>query len=222
MVLASSLLAVALAHRISVVRDFRAGHFGNLLQRAEDADDYVSAGSAFFGLTQLVIVVLFVIWMFRAAKNNEALGRTGARFGPGWSIWSWFVPIANFVVPVLIMQDLWRGSTVASRRGDRSWRAVSGSGLVAAWWAAWVASWIRFLDAGSGLHNGGSLADIETSNMLALVGVVATAVAAILALLVVRALHAPSARHPARPAGRVRDGRARGVSASGSDHTLRP
>jgi Domain of unknown function (DUF4328) len=188
MVLASSLLAVALAHRIAVVRDFRAGHFANLLQRAEDADDYVSAGSAFFGLTQLVIVVLFIVWMFRAAKNNEALGRVGARFEPGWSIGSWFIPIANFVIPVLIVQDLWRGSSAASRRGDRAWRAAPASGLVAAWWLAWVTSWVRFAASGSGLHDGASLADIETGNTVALVGVVATAIAAVLALLVVRTL----------------------------------
>jgi Domain of unknown function (DUF4328) len=188
MVAASLLLAVALGNRIALVRDLKAGHFGDVLTRAQDADDFVSASASIFGLVQLAIIVLFIIWMFRAAKNNEALGRQGPRFSPGWSIGSWFIPFANFVIPVLIMQDLWRGSVRQTRRGAVAWRSASGSALVGFWWAAFLASIVRFSYSGSGLHDSGSLDDIETSNTVALVGVVFSAIAAILALLVVRSL----------------------------------
>jgi hypothetical protein len=188
MVAASALLAIALVNRIALVRDLKAGHFGDVLNRAEDADDFVSATSSIFVLTQLVIVVMFIIWMFRAAKDNEALGRTGARFAPGWSIGGWFIPLANFVIPVLIVQDLWRGSDRETRRGVGTWRAGAGSALVGFWWAAWLASLVRFAYSDSGLHGRGSLDAIETSNTVALVGVIATAIASILALLVVRAI----------------------------------
>jgi uncharacterized protein DUF4328 len=190
MVLASALLAAALANRISVVRDVRAGHFVNILQRAQDADDYVNAASTVFVLTQVVIAVLFIVWMFRAAKNHEALGRANTRFGPGWAIGGWFIPIANLVMPILIMQDLWRGSDVTRPRADPNWRATRGSWLIGWWWAAWVASLVRFAYTGSGLHDSRSLDDIQTSNTVALVGVVALAVAAVLALFVVRTLSA--------------------------------
>ncbi len=94
----------------------------------------MSAASSLFVVVQLVIVVLFIVWMFRAAKNNEALGRSNARFGPGWSIGSWFIPIANLVIPVLIVQDLWRGAmprVPAATRGGatrpvRGWSAGGG------------------------------------------------------------------------------------------------
>jgi Domain of unknown function (DUF4328) len=188
MIAASALLGIALANRIAVVRDFKAGDFGNLLQRAEDADDFVNGASAFFGFTQLAIIVVFIIWMFRTAKNNEALGRKGARFSPGWSIGSWFIPFADLVIPVLIMQDLWRGSDTGSPRGDPRWRQVGGSALVGWWWCLLLLSFVRFTYSGSGLHGSGSLDDIETSNSVALAGVVATAIAAVLAVLVVRAL----------------------------------
>ena len=188
MVVSSALLAVALANRIGVVRDFREGRFGNILERADDADDFVSGASAVFLLTQLAIAVVFIVWMFRAAKNNEALGRVGARFTPGWSIGSWFIPLANLVIPVLITQDLWRGSTPETRRGDPSWRSASGSALVGWWWAAWVVSSLRFAYSGANFNDSGSLDDIETSNTVALVGVVVLAIAAVLALFVVRAL----------------------------------
>ena len=189
MTAASALLAAALVNRIALVNDLQAGQFANALTRAEDADDFVNSSSAIFGLTQLVIVVVFMIWMFRAAKNHEALGRQGPRFGPGWSIGAWFIPLANFVIPVLIVQDLWRGSERATLRGDPTWRRAPGSTLVGCWWAAWVvAAVLRFANSGAGLDGRTSLDDIEASNTVALVGVVATGVAAILALLVVRAL----------------------------------
>jgi hypothetical protein len=186
MVCAAVVLSVALANRISVVQDFEAGNFsGDFIGRANDADDFVDGASAFYGFTQLVIVVLFIIWQFRAAKNNEALDRSGARFGPGWSIGAWFIPLANLVIPVIIIQDLWRGATPTTPRGDPRWRSAKGSWLIGVWWGAWILSLLRFGASNAGLHDGNSLDDIETSNTIALVGVVATAIAAVLAAFVV-------------------------------------
>ena len=189
MVAASVLLAIAFAHRLSVAaRDFEHGHFGNAAQRADDADDFVTGGSSVYGMTQIVIVVLFIIWMFRSAKNNEALGRTGARYGPGWSIGSWFIPLANLLIPVMIMQDLWRGSDVKRRRDDGNWRTASRSALVGTWWAFWIASFLRYAAANAGFHGNTSLDHIKRGNTVALVGVVAAGIAAILAIFVVRGL----------------------------------
>ena len=185
MLAASAVLAAALANRISLVQDIQAGHFTDVLQRANDADDYVDGAAAFYGLTQLTIVVLFIIWQFRAAKNNEALDRLHARFGPGWSIGAWFIPLANLVIPVMIIQDLWRGATPETPRGDPRWRSAKGSWLVALWWTAWVVSLLRYGASNAGLHDSGSLDDIETSSTIALVGVIATAVAAVLGAFVV-------------------------------------
>jgi hypothetical protein len=188
MLCASVVLAVALVNRISVIDDFRAGHFAGILQRANDADDFVDGAATFYGLAQLVIVVLFIVWQFRAAKNNEALDRHGARWGPGWSIGAWFIPLFNLVVPVMIVQDLWRGATPGTPRGDPGWRRAKGSWLVALWWTAWVISLLRFFASNAGLHDSASLDDIKASNTVALVGVGATAVAAVLAAFVVLTL----------------------------------
>jgi hypothetical protein len=185
MLLAAGVLGAALANRISVIEDFKAGDFSDILQRANDADDFVSGSAAFYGLTQLAIVVLFIIWQFRAAKNNEALYRPRPRFTPGWSIGGWFIPVANLVIPLLIVQDLWRGATPSTPRGDPRWRSARGSWLVGVWWAAWLVSLLRYGASNAGLHDGGSLDDLQTSNTVALVGVVATAIAAVLAASVV-------------------------------------
>ena len=70
----------------------------------------------------------------------------------------------------------------------RDWRNAPGSWLVGWWWAAWLVALLRFSYSGAGLHDSGSLDDIETSNTVALIGVVVLAVAAVLAVLVVRNL----------------------------------
>jgi hypothetical protein len=186
MLCAAVVTSVALANRISVVQDFQDGNFaGDVIGRANDADDFVNGASAFYGLTQLVVVVLFIIWQFRVAKNNEALERRGPRFGPGWSIGAWFIPLANLVIPVMIMQDLWRGADPTTPRGDPRWRHAKGSWLIGLWWAAWLVSLLRFAASNSGLHDSSSLDDIKASNTVALVGVIGTAIAAVLAAFVV-------------------------------------
>jgi hypothetical protein len=185
MAVAATLLVVALANRLSVVHDFQDRNFTNAIQRADDADDFVGGASAFYAITYLAIIVLFVIWMFRAAKNNEALERRNPRFGPGWSIGSWFIPFANFVIPVLIMQDLWRGATPTVPRGDPNWRRAAGSWLVALWWTAWLLTFLRFGGRDAAFSENTSLSDIETNNTFALVGAVVTVVAAVLAGFVV-------------------------------------
>jgi hypothetical protein len=185
MLCAAVVLSAALVNRISVVQDFKAGHFGDILTRANDADDFANGASAFYGLTQFVIAVVFIVWQFRAAKNNDALDRAAPRFGPGWSIGGWFIPLANLAIPVLIMQDLWRGATPTTPRGDPRWRGAKSSWLIGVWWAVFVVSLLRFGANNSGLHGSGTLDDIETSNIIALVGVIATAIAAILAAFVV-------------------------------------
>ena len=187
MLLTSAVLAVALGNRIAVVRDIRAGELGDVVNRAHDADDFVSGAATVFALNQLAIVVVFIIWLYRAAKNNEGLRRSKPRFSAGWSIGAWFIPLANLVIPVLIVQDLWRGADSSRPRGDPDWRRAPGSVLVGLWWAAALLSVIRFAASGSGFDNG-TLADIERSNTIALIGVVFTGIAAVLGLWVVRAL----------------------------------
>ena len=185
MAVAAIVFATALANRLSVVHDFQAGRFQNGQQRANDADDFVGAATTFYGATQLTIVVLFIIWMFRAAKNNEALERRNPRFGPGWSIGSWFIPLANFVIPVLIVQDLWRGATPTVPRGDPGWRRAAGSWLVALWWAALLLSIVRFGVSRGALDDTASWSDLEWSDTAGLVSTIATLAAAVLGAFVV-------------------------------------
>jgi hypothetical protein len=183
---------VAVAVRLGVIRDWENGERTfDIVNRANDSDDLVRAAALILFLLGLATAVVFIVWMWRAAKNNEALGRLNPRFGPGWSIGGWFIPLANFVIPILIMQDLWRGSDPSVARGDPGWRSGRGSGLLGWWWGFWVLTTLRVFVGGDNANSGStSLSDIKRSNQLAEVALVAHVVSAVLAIRVVRKLTA--------------------------------
>jgi hypothetical protein len=178
---------VALFQRLSSLNDIDNNGFTlERLQHDQDTVDFANNAAAALGGLVLITAVLFIIWMWRAAKNNEALGRVQARLGPGWAIGGWFIPLANLVIPVLVMQDLWRGSDSSVPRGDIRWRIGSRSALVGWWWAAFILSLIR-IGVGSSDRNQ-TLSQARTNTVLAIVGIGFTVAAAVLAILVVRKL----------------------------------
>jgi hypothetical protein len=161
------------------------------LHRVDDADSLVVAAAVLVSLLTVSIAVVFIIWMWRAAKNNEALGRARPRLSAGWAIGGWFIPLANFVLPVLIMQDLWRGSDSSVPRGDPNWRQARGSTLVGLWWGTLLASVIARVAAGSNSDEAGeysSLTEYRTVNTLLMLGALLAIPAGVLALTVVRGL----------------------------------
>ena len=105
-----------------------------------DADDAVAAffnGTSVFFVTMIGVGGLFVFWMWRAAKNNEAFGRPGA-LSPGWAIGAWFIPFGSLVIPAIQLQQLWRGADASVPRGDPAWRRSPHSAQLWVWWVSYV------------------------------------------------------------------------------------
>lgn len=186
---ACAFLAYAWINRIGVESDLIDGTFGaDIVKRANDADDLVGAAVLITGLLSLAIFVLIIIWTYRAMKNNEALGRQGARFTPGWGIAGWLIPLVNLVIPVLILQDLWRGSDPGVPRNDPAWRSAKGSGLIGIYWAAHIIGTARFGGGGgeANLNDEDELKNLRTSDTIGAVGSIVAILAAILAIQVLR------------------------------------
>jgi len=76
-------------------------------------------------LLELAIGVTTLMWLYRTFSDMK--GRT--RYSPGWAVGSWFIPIANFILPAFVLKDAWRSSRGSER----------GSGLVYGFWTAWIA-----------------------------------------------------------------------------------
>jgi hypothetical protein len=186
---AAAVAAYAFARRLLVIEDIqRSGDFTfDLFRRAEEADDFVSTTAVVYLLLLVSTAVVFIVWMSRAARNNDALGRDLPRLSTGWAVGGWFIPIANFVLPVLIVQDLWRGSTASIPRGDMRWRIASRSALVGWWWGTFVLSFLR-IGIGDGASETGDLDQLRAADFSGLFGMLLATASAVLAVLVVRRL----------------------------------
>jgi hypothetical protein len=132
-------------------------------------------------LPGLALIVVFIIWQWRSAKNAVALGTIRMRYSPGWSIGGWFIPFANLVIPVRVVQDLWQSGDPDAHDGT-DWQQLPRSRLVGWWWAAFLAGYV--LDIGTG----GSLTASQLRGLAAVhvVGHLLRLSTAVLALLLVQ------------------------------------
>src|SRR5262245_35859116 len=92
------------------------------------------------GATELALAlataVPFLLWVYRTNRNARALGAEGMTYSPGWSVGWFFVPLANLVMPFLVVREIWKASSVCS---GANWRQASVSPVFSAWWAVSVA-----------------------------------------------------------------------------------
>ena len=107
-------------------------HHSLPLHEAKDAEDAFSAASILYGVSALLGPIGFLIWWWRAYSNLPAITGQELRFGRGWAIGAWFVPILNLWRPKQIGNDIWRGGD-RSARGNRDWTSLPVNQLVH-WW----------------------------------------------------------------------------------------
>jgi hypothetical protein len=146
---------------------------------AQDRVDTVNA----IAIGVLVATALaFAIWAWAAYSRLGALGYE-RRYGSGWALGAWFLPVANLFIPKRIVNDLVEADV--SRRGV-TMATVTLRRWTTAWWAAWVVSLgIGFVT--NGLSNSAKTIDEALNASTAfMVRSVVIAVAAALAVVVVR------------------------------------
>jgi hypothetical protein len=142
---AASVVSVAFdVHRLSVIShalsDASSGNptrFAADLAAAHTSDDQTAATGIVEAVTLVIAAVCFIAWFHRAYFNLLRLGATSTRYGPGWAIGAWFVPILNFWRPKQIANDIWRGSDPGHPAEQPLWSGPV-SPLLWFWWAAWL------------------------------------------------------------------------------------
>lgn len=113
----------------------------------DDAESYLAGSSSSTDFTEAIIgwmligmlagvaglaaAVLTMIWMFRVAGNHRALHR-GGTWGPGWAIGGWFAPPLFYVIPTLMLNELWKSSDPTVPVGG-TWRTTKRSPLPYLW-----------------------------------------------------------------------------------------
>jgi hypothetical protein len=183
----SVLLIIGVIHHLTVLNDHEQGGFVFNTKAVNDAQTFPASIVILSGLVTIAIFVLLIIWLYRAAKNNEALGRQNPRLGPGWAIGGWFIPLAWWVIPFIVLDDVWRGSDASIARGDPSWRR---SKTLPAIWAWLVGAVLYFIPNWIASSGGDVRADepekVRRDDSLRIVAHVAGIIAAVLAIVVIR------------------------------------
>jgi hypothetical protein len=157
-------------------------------------------------IVDVITAILFVIWFYRAYRNLARAGITDLRFGPGWAIGGWFIPIFGLFRQKQIANDIWKGSASARMVGIARWREIALPTLINWWWGFWILGGLaggfgqfRIQHAHStylqGVENGTlvtittayeSLRDERTGVWITQVGLLTMIVAAVLAIILVR------------------------------------
>jgi multisubunit Na+/H+ antiporter MnhC subunit len=184
-------LIIGVIHHLSVLSDNEQSGFVTDSKVVNDANSLPAAMIFLSGLVGLATFVLLIVWLYRAAKNNEALGRQNPRLGPGWAIGGWFIPIAWWVIPFIILDDVWRGSDPSVARGDPNWRRSSTLGAI---WA-WLVTAVIFIVPSAIASSGGDVSPdepekVRRDDILRIIGAVGAILASVLAIVVTRRIAA--------------------------------
>lgn len=98
---------------------------------------FMMAAMVAFLAVSLAQALVSGFWLMRAARNIRALGGAGFSWSPGWAIGGWFIPYANWVIPLLVIREVYKGSRPENTH-PASWQAQRVPGWVGWWWALWV------------------------------------------------------------------------------------
>ena len=187
----TALLIIGVFNHLRVLSDKEVGGLVFDTKSVNDANAFPAAMIILSGFVALAIFVLLIIWLYRAAKNNEALGRLNPRLSPAWAIWGWIIPVANLVIPFIVMDDVWRGADPSIARGDPGWRRSSTLGAIWAWLVTAVIFTVPSVIASS---SGDIRADepdkVRRDDILRIIGAFGAILAAVFAIIVVRRISA--------------------------------
>jgi hypothetical protein len=141
------------------------------------------------GLRLLVFaftILAFLTWFARAYRNVASLGASQLRYGSGWAIGGWFVPVLNLWRPKQLANDIWRASdpNAAWDQGG-SWRSKPVPKLLLGWWVFWVVSLYVWSPSIRLVFTGDEPGQVRDANYADIVSLSLDLVAAALAIAVV-------------------------------------
>jgi len=143
-IVTAALAATSAAFAVAALLGLR---YGSVLRStSSSAEDRSLAEGLFLGWSTLALFamvatgVIVLAWTFQTSKAFDARGPENRRWRGAWTIGAWFVPLASFILPKLVFNELEKISQVpftGDDVGDR-WKEEARSGLGDLWWLLWV------------------------------------------------------------------------------------
>ena len=110
---------------------------GDWTEAEVEANDMRSGVIAILNAFVILIgMIAFLVWIHRVRANLPALGIADARWGPGWAIGWWFIPIMNLFRLFQMVKEIWQASGPEAQLD--AWRDTAAPALLGWWWAAWL------------------------------------------------------------------------------------
>ncbi len=198
---ASGIVGVVAAVLLLPVLDKASGFLDGTVTEDEFNDAYLSSQllSTLGAVVGLAAGVFTVLWMFRIASNLRVYSRR-TTFSPVFAIVGWLLPPFLFVLPLLVLRELWKASDPATPAGDEGWRTTSVDPLLYAWFLFYgiiggvIQAIVAVSTVSSLLDSGISTSDstrvtaesLESGGVLTIVSAGVTLIAAALWILFVR------------------------------------
>jgi hypothetical protein len=186
---------IANQHYIGVEKNIIGGEAPSLTD-VRSASHAVHVSHTITLVVELITAIVFIAWFYRAYCNLVRVGISDLRFGPGWAVGGWFIPIFNLFRQKQIANDIWKASAGAGTVGLARRGETPLSGTLNWWWAAWIASGVITGIGGAQVSSAnstvsfsiGSLRHEETGLWWNQAGLVVAIAAAVLAILFVGAV----------------------------------
>jgi SNF family Na+-dependent transporter len=177
-------------HSYNLATDVVYGEAQVTLDDLERADRIATAAGWLLLGAIALSATTFLIWLWRARKNAEAMCDATHRRTRGWVVWSWIVPVVSLWFPYQIVQDVHRASRPDTPHDLYELGTVRRSGLIAGWWAIWLGTTILGYYVRLFLRGDPTLDQFHQIAVIGTVGIMAAACAGVLLAITVRQISA--------------------------------
>lgn len=111
---------------------------GYYARRLDSVLNLLIGSLVFFGVSYLVYIPFIIMWNYRSLKNLRD-NDVEIRWKMGWSIGGWFIPLAGYIIPPVMIRDIMRytGKVVTYFEPDGNWKAKMDKAHK--WAGAWMA-----------------------------------------------------------------------------------
>lgn len=75
------------------------------------AEETYSTFGALASLVWIATFVMLIVWWNQAYKATRRFFAESQRWSPGWAVGGWFIPLANLVIPRLVLNEIERTSS---------------------------------------------------------------------------------------------------------------
>lgn len=135
-------------------------------------------------LLTIPIGILLIVWAHRAHRATDALNPGQRKWGHGWSIGAWFIPIANYILVPLVLSEIHKIATAKRTNAtvDHEWPRNKVSAPLIMWFVFYAVGGVTLFIGNAALSNEFATADSYRGGLIiTLIALGITAAASLLA-----------------------------------------